>query len=112
MRAKLAADLQPRPPRSFIGGNGPSWPKPAPYRYIKFDKSRDTSFTARLRQRPNPRMMGIISDATFWLHPVVTQPCFPLIFTNDSYRGALWAPRYCVRRSQDRKSSRITEVPI
>eukprot|EP00741_Cyanophora_paradoxa_P016731 tig00020938_g16159.t1 len=47
-RAKAKADLRPRRPKDIAkeaSGHRPDWPAPAPYRYLKLDKSNDTGFT-------------------------------------------------------------------
>lgn len=50
-RAKAAADLLPRTPKQIAAearSNRPSWPAPAPYKYLKLDKRNDTNATVRI----------------------------------------------------------------
>eukprot|EP00741_Cyanophora_paradoxa_P012004 tig00020572_g11599.t1 len=54
-RAKAKADLRPRRPKDIAkeaSGHRPDWPAPAPYRYLKLDKSNDTGFTRRRWPEP------------------------------------------------------------
>eukprot|EP00741_Cyanophora_paradoxa_P023464 tig00021586_g22666.t1 len=49
-RAKAKADLLPRRPKDIAkeaSSHRPDWPAPAPYRYLKLDKSNDTGFTRK-----------------------------------------------------------------
>eukprot|EP00741_Cyanophora_paradoxa_P012346 tig00020608_g11931.t1 len=54
-RAKAKADLLPRRPKDIAkeaSSHRPDWPAPAPYRYLKLDKSNDTGFTRRRWPEP------------------------------------------------------------
>eukprot|EP00741_Cyanophora_paradoxa_P016998 tig00020951_g16418.t1 len=54
-RAKAKADLRPCSPKEIAkeaSSHRPDWPAPAPYRYLKLDKSNDTGFTRRRWPEP------------------------------------------------------------
>eukprot|EP00741_Cyanophora_paradoxa_P009496 tig00000144_g9197.t1 len=62
-RAKAKADLRPRRPKDIAkeaSGHRPDWPAPAPYRYLKLDKSNDTGFTRR--SGLSPQVAGAKGD--------------------------------------------------